>query len=489
MDDVPRGPKAAAAVGEALGGLARVSPRKSSTASIQDRNSIKGPVNSKGLSNFGELSHSQQDSIISVHYSGKPSLSHPIHTVLCIDPISPISASSLTGNTLQNTSSDVTSPRALSGVQSHLRGPIAHRISIMDVKRTEAISSPKETHVLPHETTKVPPHSLAIDMCPRKDQASSNQNDQEMNRAPSTAPIGSAKAAPAPVKQKAQVYNESSFRRKTSSEVDGSHSKTSPLRSPLPTSPARAGISRRRASNLSSVTSRRGRMRFGSESIFRKESEFGGAGGNGGAGAGGALSPSSHSYYRRKNEFDMQRIGELSQEEDEYDFAILLKASRFEETLDTATLLPYEEPITASQAGHGGETDPHSTLYEESFVADEMAFRLMLKKDPQKAKELILKRIVHAGLEVKRLLSLDGRQTLLKVKAPQEILELGAEKMKLKKLRKYDMTWMEFTCELRESFYDYNEKKRVVKFIDSEKQSIVHALLTAESGAGLNEYW
>lgn len=114
-------------------------------------------------------------------------------------------------------------------------------------------------------------------------------------------------------------------------------------------------------------------------------------------------------------------------------------------------------------------TDPSSHLRRD----------LKAQKDPARARNLLIARIQSTGLQVKRLLSLDGKQTLLKVKAPQHVLEAGAERMKLRKLRRFDQIWMAFSRELRTTFADYDEGSGgVVKFIDSEKQSIVHSLLT-----------
>jgi len=59
--------------------------------------------------------------------------------------------------------------------------------------------------------------------------------------------------------------------------------------------------------------------------------------------------------------------------------------------------------------------------------------------------------------------------------------------MKLKKQRKSDLMWIEFSKEMRETFADYDENFGI-RFLDSEKQSIVYSLITAEDGAGLNEF-
>ncbi|KAG3121706.1 hypothetical protein PI124_g1003 [Phytophthora idaei] len=156
-----------------------------------------------------------------------------------------------------------------------------------------------------------------------------------------------------------------------------------------------------------------------------------------------------------------ERIGKLSRQEDEFDFAILLKSSKYEENVD----LP--------------ETTAKSTVLKP-----------VAKLDPTSDRAVIVSRIRRTGLHVKRLLSLDGKQSLLKVRAPQRVLELGAERLRLRKQRRFDQVWMVFSCELRSSFADFDPVRKCVNFLDSEKQSIVHALLTAsetDGGAGLNE--
>ncbi|KAG7390984.1 hypothetical protein PHYPSEUDO_006119 [Phytophthora pseudosyringae] len=158
-----------------------------------------------------------------------------------------------------------------------------------------------------------------------------------------------------------------------------------------------------------------------------------------------------------------ERIGKLSRQEDEFDFAILLKPSKYEEHVD----LP-ESTATRSTA----------------------TLKPLTKVDPTSDRAIIVSRIRRTGLHVKRLLSLDGKQSLLKVRAPQRVLELGAERLRLRKQRRFDQVWMVFSCELRSSFADFDPVRKCINFLDSEKQSIVHALLTAaesDGGAGLNE--
>lgn len=181
----------------------------------------------------------------------------------------------------------------------------------------------------------------------------------------------------------------------------------------------------------------------------------------------------------------IDRIGDLSRGENEFDFAILLKPSKYEECLDL--------PTTASAAHDAVQIEPQtSDLGLASNARAESKQQLSGKKqphDPARARNLIIQRITRTGLQVKRLLSMDGKQTLLKVKAPQRVLEMGAEHMSMRKMRKFDQIWMEFSCELRTTFADFDEAIDGVRFIDSEKQSIVHALLTADGiGAGLNEF-
>ncbi|CEG39914.1 Protein required for meiotic chromosome segregation [Plasmopara halstedii] len=156
---------------------------------------------------------------------------------------------------------------------------------------------------------------------------------------------------------------------------------------------------------------------------------------------------------------DPSRIA--SRQEDEFDFAILLKPSKFEESIDF---------------------QPHDLEFPDKWNP--------VTGECTNDRATIVRRIRQTGLHVKRLLSLDGKQSLLKVRAPQRILELGAERLRLRKKRKFDHVWMVFTCQLRTSFADFDSTRQCLNFLDREKQSIVHALLTAsesEGGAGLNE--
>lgn len=204
----------------------------------------------------------------------------------------------------------------------------------------------------------------------------------------------------------------------------------------------------------------------------------------------------------------LERIGELSREEDEFDFAILLKPSKYEEHLEIplekehldvgmATTATSERATETESHGKPGsihqpadDAPPPSTFVFASPVASKAHLLGKAQQDPTRARNLIIDRIKHTGLQVKRLLSLDGKQTLLKVKAPQQVLEMGAEQMKMRKLRRFDQIWMEFSCELRATFADYDDDLQRVRFLDSEKQSIVHSLLTSSEGigAGLNEF-
>ncbi|KDO30383.1 hypothetical protein SPRG_05094 [Saprolegnia parasitica CBS 223.65] len=153
---------------------------------------------------------------------------------------------------------------------------------------------------------------------------------------------------------------------------------------------------------------------------------------------------------------DGMPLGALSKSEAEYDFAIVLKPTR---------------PDDNAVARH---------------VAPATNLRAFYRKHPQQAKVELLRRLHAAGLQTKKLRALDGKQTLIKVKAPGHVLELGAEKMRLKKRRQVDLMWVEFAADVRETFQDFRNGD--MHFLDSEKQSIVHNLLTTDDGAGLNEH-
>lgn len=212
----------------------------------------------------------------------------------------------------------------------------------------------------------------------------------------------------------------------------------------------------------------------------------------------------------RHSQLQLERLGDLSREEDEFDFAILLTPSKYEEHLEMPSS---DDPSLPPSSTIQQQLDVHrtETLSVLPKVTSELPSHhhlrrdLKVQKDPTRARNLIIARIQSTGLQVKRLLSLDGRQTLLKVKAPQHVLELGAERMKLRKLRRFDQIWMAFSRELRTTFADFDEGSGNVRFIDSEKQSIVHSLLTtnvstsqamggwesvanSSLGAGLNEF-
>ena len=82
---------------------------------------------------------------------------------------------------------------------------------------------------------------------------------------------------------------------------------------------------------------------------------------------------------------------EESEEVVEYDFAILLRASKTEE--DNFSLLESHD----------------------------------VREDPEQAKALLWQSLQSSGLELERLRSIDGKQTLIKVRAPQELLEVKKE--------------------------------------------------------------
>jgi hypothetical protein len=99
---------------------------------------------------------------------------------------------------------------------------------------------------------------------------------------------------------------------------------------------------------------------------------------------------------------DAMQIGALSKTEAEYDFAIILKSSRYDESTST-----------------GGEHWSSAVHLQPSTNV-----RVYYKKNPQQGKIELLKRLNSAGLQTKKLRALNGKQTLIKVKAPQVVLEV-----------------------------------------------------------------
>ncbi|RHY47866.1 hypothetical protein DYB34_000033 [Aphanomyces astaci] len=165
------------------------------------------------------------------------------------------------------------------------------------------------------------------------------------------------------------------------------------------------------------------------------------------------------------------QIGALSKVEAEFDFAIILKPSRSD-----------EQAVVGNTDRHRPSVAPPLTTNLKGFY----------KKNPLQGTTELLRRLHNAGLETKRIRSLDGKQLLVKVKAPQAVLEFGAEQMKLKKQRRGDLMWIEFSSSLRATFVDFDatdDSCGVMQFLDKDKQSIVYHLLTSDDGgAGLNDH-
>ncbi|KAG9410682.1 hypothetical protein AC1031_018707 [Aphanomyces cochlioides] len=155
-------------------------------------------------------------------------------------------------------------------------------------------------------------------------------------------------------------------------------------------------------------------------------------------------------------------IGSLSKSESEFDVAIILKPLRGDE-------------IAAGDDNSRRNTGPLGR-HDKSFY----------KKYPHQAKLELLRRLHRAGLETKAIRSLDAKQTLVQVKAPQAVLEYGAEKIKLKKQRRGDFLWVDYSHAIRETLVDYDAATDAVRFLDKEKQMIVHRLIVVE--AALDEH-
>ncbi|KAF0687155.1 Aste57867_21126 [Aphanomyces stellatus] len=166
----------------------------------------------------------------------------------------------------------------------------------------------------------------------------------------------------------------------------------------------------------------------------------------------------------------------------EYDFAIVFKPSRSEDEFaqDSAAVRENVVPTVAANP------------------------KVFYRKNPAQAKAELLRRLHRAGLQTKKVRSLDGKQVLIQVKAPPVVLEVcaqifvfvpkiefepkfGAEKMKLKKQRRGDLMWVEFARAMRDTFVDFDPLGASMRFLDKEKQCIVHHLITADDGAGLHD--
>ncbi|RHY23837.1 hypothetical protein DYB25_008889 [Aphanomyces astaci] len=98
------------------------------------------------------------------------------------------------------------------------------------------------------------------------------------------------------------------------------------------------------------------------------------------------------------------QIGALSKVEAEFDFAIILKPSRSD-----------EQAVVGNADRHRPSVAPPLTTNLKGFY----------KKNPHQGTTELLRRLHNAGLETKRIRSLDGKQLLVKVKAPQAVLEVN----------------------------------------------------------------
>ncbi|CCI10063.1 unnamed protein product [Albugo candida] len=181
----------------------------------------------------------------------------------------------------------------------------------------------------------------------------------------------------------------------------------------------------------------------------------------------------------------------LVDEDEKYDIAILLKPSKYQQgpeiggveisNADFACYDAYEhctKKSTNSEAAH-----PLNLRYDSGFTQKNII--------PTKPHQMVAHRICEIGLEVQCLLSIDRKQWLLKVRAPQPLLEFGAEKLRVRKLQRGGCGWVQFASDIRETLKDYDKKSKVVYFSDAEKQRIVYALLTwdpSQHGAGFNAF-
>ncbi|CAK4096485.1 unnamed protein product [Aphanomyces euteiches] len=158
-------------------------------------------------------------------------------------------------------------------------------------------------------------------------------------------------------------------------------------------------------------------------------------------------------------------IGSLSKSESDFDFAILLKPHRGDEIAagDDNSMRRHTAPLGR---------------HDKAFY----------KKYPHQAKLELLRRLHRAGLETKAIRSLDAKQTLVQVKAPQAVLEYGADKMKLKKQRRGDFLWVDYSHAIRETLVDYDAATDAVRFLDKEKQTIVHRLIVMEAALDEHSY-
>eukprot|EP00505_MAST-04D_sp_SCG-Rhode-Island_P002053 Stramenopile-MAST_4_protein_2053 len=132
---------------------------------------------------------------------------------------------------------------------------------------------------------------------------------------------------------------------------------------------------------------------------------------------------------------------------------------------------------------HGGA--PESAAGEDDAGDRPASFFAPVRLDGSKTLRAVVTRLRAAGLFVKRLKSLDGKETLLKIRAPQDRLEQEAERMKLT-MRTRQGKWLEFRVSRRDEFCGAGYAG--VLFRSSDRQSIIHNIIKLPKrlqGAGL----
>jgi hypothetical protein len=102
-----------------------------------------------------------------------------------------------------------------------------------------------------------------------------------------------------------------------------------------------------------------------------------------------------------------------------------------------------------------------------------------LRADDEKQSTIfaaVLSRLRNACLEAKRFRSLDGKQVIVKLRAPEWKLEEAAEKMGMK-MRRTDGTWSAFKESQHRSF---PVRGKNTLFLSSERQAIIEWLITSK---------
>nr|CCA18222.1 anoctamin putative [Albugo laibachii Nc14] len=178
-------------------------------------------------------------------------------------------------------------------------------------------------------------------------------------------------------------------------------------------------------------------------------------------------------------------------EEEKYDIAILLKVSKYQLSSEIEGVeLSWADFACADACEYRTNEWRHSEEVRQADTEADLACTRR-KLNPTDPYQMIVHRICKVGLKVQCLLSIDSKQWLFKVRAPQPLLEFTAEKLGLRKLQQVDCGWVEFASDIRETFADYDNKSNTVQFSDKEKQRIVYALLTwdpSQHGAGFNAF-